>query len=261
MSKYPLGILLPSSPRFQESLRLLLAWFDADGDVLVRKICATSLSDAATGRRHGLPPHQPDRFPRSTLSPSVWTPVRQERSRRSSVTRSRMALRSVRPRWRLAGERSAMSLAVDPICSDHPHRSRHRRACEVPRAPAHRINVVVPVLTLMGLDDAPATYDGVVPLPAGMARRLAAGEEVWTGCSPIRRRGSSCPSRRISTVPPRRWSSTCVSEIPSAQPRMHPNNQQRCGERPHRGVRPLRPTTGRAHQHREPSSIALGASR
>lgn len=49
---------------------------------------------------------------------------------------------------------------------------------EVP-APRHRINVVVPVLTLMGLDDAPATYDGVTPLPAGMARALAGAEPVW----------------------------------------------------------------------------------
>ncbi|GAA1315008.1 DUF222 domain-containing protein [Brachybacterium tyrofermentans] len=49
---------------------------------------------------------------------------------------------------------------------------------EVPR-PAHRINVVVPVLTLMGLSDAPATYDGVVPLPADMARSLAAAEPIW----------------------------------------------------------------------------------
>ncbi|APX34164.1 hypothetical protein BH708_17260 [Brachybacterium sp. P6-10-X1] len=49
---------------------------------------------------------------------------------------------------------------------------------EVP-APAHRINVVVPFLTLMGLSDAPATYDGTTPIPAPMARRLAAGETTW----------------------------------------------------------------------------------
>lgn len=49
---------------------------------------------------------------------------------------------------------------------------------EVP-APRHRVNVVIPVLTLMGLDDAPATYDGVIPLPADMARRLAATEPIW----------------------------------------------------------------------------------
>lgn len=34
---------------------------------------------------------------------------------------------------------------------------------EVP-APRHRINIVVPVLTLMGVDDTPATYDGMTPL-------------------------------------------------------------------------------------------------
>ena len=49
---------------------------------------------------------------------------------------------------------------------------------EVP-APRHRVNVVIPVLTLMGLDDTPATYDGVTPLPAEMARRLAEIEPVW----------------------------------------------------------------------------------
>jgi hypothetical protein len=49
---------------------------------------------------------------------------------------------------------------------------------EVP-APRHRINILIPVLTLMGLDDTPATYDGVTPLPAEMARRLAETEPVW----------------------------------------------------------------------------------
>src|SRR5699024_12394177 len=49
---------------------------------------------------------------------------------------------------------------------------------EVP-APRHRINIVVPVLTMMGLDDTPATYDGVTPLPAAMARKLAEAEPVW----------------------------------------------------------------------------------
>ncbi|MDN5898859.1 MAG: HNH endonuclease [Brachybacterium sp.] len=49
---------------------------------------------------------------------------------------------------------------------------------EVP-APRHRVNIVVPVLTMMGLDDTPATYDGVTPLPAGMARKLAESEPVW----------------------------------------------------------------------------------
>ena len=49
---------------------------------------------------------------------------------------------------------------------------------EVP-APRHRINIVIPVLTMMGLDDTPATYDGMTPLPAAMARKLAEAEPVW----------------------------------------------------------------------------------
>ena len=49
---------------------------------------------------------------------------------------------------------------------------------EVP-APRHRVNVVIPVLTLMGLADIPALYDGIHPLPAQMARDLAAAEPVW----------------------------------------------------------------------------------
>lgn len=49
---------------------------------------------------------------------------------------------------------------------------------EVP-APRHRVNVIIPVLTLMGLDDTPATYDGITPLPVEMARALAACEPVW----------------------------------------------------------------------------------
>lgn len=49
---------------------------------------------------------------------------------------------------------------------------------EVP-APRHRVNVIIPVLTLMGLADTPALYDGIHPLPAQMARDLAATEPVW----------------------------------------------------------------------------------
>ena len=44
---------------------------------------------------------------------------------------------------------------------------------EVPE-PAFRLSVVVPVLTLLGLSHAPATLDGTIPIPARMARRLAA---------------------------------------------------------------------------------------
>src|SRR5699024_6625661 len=46
-------------------------------------------------------------------------------------------------------------------------------------AQRHRINIAVPLLSMMGLDDPPATSAGVTPLPAPMARKLAEAETVW----------------------------------------------------------------------------------
>lgn len=46
-------------------------------------------------------------------------------------------------------------------------------AVEVPD-PAFRISVVVPVLTLLGRSNAPATLDGTIPIPPRMARELVA---------------------------------------------------------------------------------------
>ena len=47
--------------------------------------------------------------------------------------------------------------------------------------PSHRfrISVTVPALTLLGAVDAPGLLDGIHPIPADMARELAAGEKVW----------------------------------------------------------------------------------
>ncbi|MGP9746594.1 DUF222 domain-containing protein [Brachybacterium sp. AOP29-B2-41] len=42
-----------------------------------------------------------------------------------------------------------------------------------------RLNVVVPAMTLLGESEAPGTIDGTIPLPASMARHLAAGESTW----------------------------------------------------------------------------------
>lgn len=49
---------------------------------------------------------------------------------------------------------------------------------EVPESQL-RLQVVVPALTLLGESDAPGTIDGTIPLPAPMARHLAAGEPTW----------------------------------------------------------------------------------
>lgn len=43
----------------------------------------------------------------------------------------------------------------------------------------YKILVTVPALTLMGLSEAPAMLDGMTPLPAELARELAAGESTW----------------------------------------------------------------------------------
>jgi hypothetical protein len=46
--------------------------------------------------------------------------------------------------------------------------------------PAAQINVTVPVLTLLGVDDAPAELEGYGPIPAEIARRLAAHAPSFT---------------------------------------------------------------------------------
>ena len=43
----------------------------------------------------------------------------------------------------------------------------------------YKILVTVPVTTLMGLENTPAMLDGLTPIPAELARKLAAGESTW----------------------------------------------------------------------------------
>ncbi|GAB2532154.1 HNH endonuclease signature motif containing protein [Brachybacterium huguangmaarense] len=45
--------------------------------------------------------------------------------------------------------------------------------------PRFRVNVTVPVTTLLGEGDEPGTLDGVSPIPAPLARELAGREDVW----------------------------------------------------------------------------------
>ncbi|MBB5831460.1 HNH endonuclease signature motif containing protein [Brachybacterium aquaticum] len=46
-------------------------------------------------------------------------------------------------------------------------------------APRFRINATIPVLTLLGASDEPGMLEGMIPLPASMARELAGGSDVW----------------------------------------------------------------------------------
>jgi hypothetical protein len=47
-------------------------------------------------------------------------------------------------------------------------------------ASPYRLLVTVPVTTLLHMDDAPAMLEGAIPIPAELARELAAGESTWT---------------------------------------------------------------------------------
>lgn len=65
-----------------------------------------------------------------------------------------------------------------------------------------RLNVVVPVMTLLGESEAPGTIDGTIPLPAPMARHLAAGESTWYRILTDATDGAYLP------LPPKRYSPT-----------------------------------------------------
>lgn len=72
---------------------------------------------------------------------------------------------------------------------------------EVPES-RFRLQVVVPALTLLGESDAPGTIDGTIPLPAPMARHLAAQEPTWYRILTDPSDGAFLP------LPPRRYSPT-----------------------------------------------------
>src|SRR5699024_4716116 len=67
-------------------------------------------------------------------------------------------------------------------------------AVEVPE-PAFRLSIVVPLLTLLGLSNAPATLDGTIPIPP---------------------RATTCTPPPAPIAPPPRWPRTCASSIPCA---------------------------------------------
>ncbi|EYT50129.1 HNH endonuclease [Brachybacterium muris UCD-AY4] len=66
----------------------------------------------------------------------------------------------------------------------------------------YRLNVTVPVMTLMGLSDAPGVVDGTVPVPAPMARMIAAQEPFWYRVLTDPVTGSFIPAAASSYRPP-----------------------------------------------------------
>lgn len=69
-----------------------------------------------------------------------------------------------------------------------------------------RLQVVVPVMTLLGESDAPGTIDGTIPLPAHMARHLAAGEDTWYRILADPADGEFLP------LPPKRYAPTAAMQ-------------------------------------------------
>ncbi|WME23297.1 HNH endonuclease signature motif containing protein [Brachybacterium sp. GU-2] len=60
-------------------------------------------------------------------------------------------------------------------------------------ASPYKLLVTVPVMTLLGRDDAPAMLEGTTPIPAELARNLAAGESAWTRFLTDAARGTHLP--------------------------------------------------------------------
>lgn len=58
---------------------------------------------------------------------------------------------------------------------------------------AYKLLITVPVMTMLGRDDAPAMLEGTTPIPAELARELAAGQSVWTRILTDGARGTHLP--------------------------------------------------------------------
>src|SRR5699024_1969878 len=58
---------------------------------------------------------------------------------------------------------------------------------------AYKLLVTVPVMTMLGRDDAPAMLEGTTPIPAELARELAAGQSTWTRILTDEARGTYLP--------------------------------------------------------------------
>src|SRR5699024_987269 len=69
-----------------------------------------------------------------------------------------------------------------------------------------RLQVLIPAMTLLGESDAPGTIDGTIPLPARMARHLAAGESTWYRILTDPSDGAFLPR------PPKRYSPTAAMQ-------------------------------------------------
>jgi hypothetical protein len=81
-------------------------------------------------------------------------------------------------------------------------------------APGFRINLTIPALTLLGDDNEPGILDGTIPVPADMARALAANDPTWYRVLTDPCTGNSCRFPRTGTRPRTRCVNTSGYAVP-----------------------------------------------
>lgn len=175
VSRWQLSDIPPD--RFRRELRYLVAWYErSDPQRTPESQRSVSL----------VPPVDGD----GTASISITGPIseivslwnRLDACSRAVQDRQRLALEMGAPvpydlDGRAAAEKSPLSLSALRYAV-LTRTELDTGGIEVP-TDRFRMNVVVPVLTLLGIDDAPALLDGTIPIPAQTARLLAAGEPLW----------------------------------------------------------------------------------
>ena len=83
--------------------------------------------------------------------------------------------------------------------------------------PRFRLNVTVPVMTLLGGSQEPGMLEGTIPIPASMARELAGQGDTWYRVLTDRATASSYRYPRSATMPPAPCSSICACATPPAR--------------------------------------------
>src|SRR5699024_10856865 len=102
------------------------------------------------------------------------------------------------------GGRPPSALAEDLPERGRPHSLRPLRHAILPHTvldtdpvqettSAYKLLVTVPVMTMLVRDDAPAMLEGTTPIPAELARELAAGQSTWTRILTDEARGTYLP--------------------------------------------------------------------
>ena len=163
--------------RYRRELSLLVTWWDTDaarpGPAAMRDVRFEILAEGS-----------------GVACLSVLGPIPEIYALMKQVDGTARSVQRAQRRALETGEQVPFDLDGDVVASGHPlplaalrYAILTRGQLETPgverRGADARVNVVIPALTLLGVTDAPGTLDGVIPLPAPLARRLAAGARTW----------------------------------------------------------------------------------